>query len=689
MTPAPGSIAAAPRGPTAQLADLALPAAMLTAILVVFAPLPAGVIDLLLAANLTVAVLALLGSIAARTPLEMAAFPTFLLAATLVRLVLNIATTRLILTRAAIDGEAAAGEVVQAFGGFVSGNSLVVGGVIFAIIAVVQLIVITAGASRTGEVAARFTLDSLPGRQMAIDAELQSGSISPAAARDLRRELQRQADFFAGMDGAGRFVRGEAIAGVIITLVNLAGGLAIGVVQQGMPPARAAEVFSRLTIGDGLVTSLASLLVSVAMGLLISRSTTAMHLPTELGRQFAGDPRVLAVAACFVGVLAMTGLPTWPLAGLAGLLGLAAWKGRRSGHQPDGPEAEAAVQTAKPESIVASLLDEDTPAVELGRDLIYLVAGSAATLPERTRRLRDSLAADLGLVLPKVVFRDSTTLPPRQCRIVIGGEEVFDSELPGGRVLAVGGVAFEGPAGADPLSGVDGTWIAARQLPEARAAGCTILETSDVVMRALEAAVRHRAGTLLTRDAVSRLVESIRGSHPAVVDGVIPELLPLPMVHRTLQQLVREGVPIRPLPLLLEIMADHAAEAGDPERLTEQVRQGLARTICRRARDGEGRLPTVRLTEATVTAIDREGPQEGTGRFDRQRLVAEVRRAVRPGRQRGSMPVVVVPPSIRRRVREMLAASLPEVQVLSTSEIAGEERVEIFATVGDGALRAA
>ena len=312
-----GTSAAAPRGGFAHLLDYVVPAVILLAVLVVLAPVPAPVVDLLLAANLTISVLALLGALAARTPLEMGIFPTFLLGSTLVRLVLNIATTRLILTRAAVDGAGAAGEVVQAFGEFVAANDLVVGGVIFAIIAIIQFVVITAGSTRTSEVAARFALDGLPGRQMAIDSDLQAGAITREQARLLRIDLQRHADFFASMDGASRFVRGEAVAGVIITLVNLVGGLAIGVLEHSLPLPRALEVYSRLTIGDGLVSAVPALLVSVATGLLISRSSQTVDLSRELGRQFAARPHVLVIAAVFLGLLSLTDLPFLPLATMA------------------------------------------------------------------------------------------------------------------------------------------------------------------------------------------------------------------------------------------------------------------------------------------------------------------------------------------------------------------------------------
>ncbi len=681
MTSMTGSPAVPARPVVAFLADSAIPVALLVAMVAVVMPLPPAVIDLLLAANLTAAVVALLAAVAARSPLELAVFPTFLLAATLVRLVLNIATTRLILTRAALDGDAAAGQVVEAFGGFVSGNSLAVGAVIFAIIAIVQLVVITAGSSRTSEVAARFTLDAMPGRQMAIDSELKAGSLSIDDARRLRRELQERSDFFSSMDGASRFVRGEAIAGVLITLINLAGGMAIGMLQHGMPVDKAGRIFSRLTIGDGLVTAASSLLVSIAMGLLISRSSRAVDLSREIGRQLGGKPKVLATAAVFLAALSLTGLPFLPLIAVSMVLGVVAWRQRHTAGPP--PLAHQTVDPS-PEPLASHILGEESVSVSLGRDLLYLVAGPSPVLPARTAELRNQIAADLGVVLPKVIFRDSMESPPRWLQIHVAGEVLYEDTLPAGRVLAVGGQLFPSDdehTAADPLTHAASRWIAAREVAGARLRGCHLHDTADVVMRALEAAVRSRADHLLTRDAVARLVESVRQSQPAAVEGVVPEVLPLKLVHRTLQQLLQEGVPIRPLPTLLEIMADHAGETSSPEQHAEWVRIGMARTICRRARDPSGRLLTIRLSESVLSGLRGQFNSSPDTAID-ERLLSELRRAVRPGQQRGRPPVIVVPADLRRPLQAALARQLPHIQVLSLDETAGEGDVDIFATVG-------
>ena len=651
MSQSIGTTALAPPAPPARVLDYAVPAVILLAVLVVLAPVPPALVDLLLAANLTVSILALLGALAARTPLEMGVFPTFLLGSTLVRLVLNIATTRLILSRAAIDGADAAGEVVQAFGSFVSANNLVVGAVIFGIIAVVQFVVITAGSTRTSEVAARFALDGLPGRQMAIDAEATAGAITRDQARALRLDLQRQADFFASMDGASRFVKGEAVASVIITLVNLVGGLAIGVVQHGMPVQKAVEIYSRLTIGDGLVSAVPALFVSVATGLLISRSSQAIDLSQELGRQFTSRPHVLAITGAFLAVLSLTGLPFLPLAAMAAISFAAAWfTSRRNLSRPAPTAAQPSPGASDAQATLTDVLADDRLVVHLGRGLLDLVQGPAP-LVARSQAIRSAVAADLGIVVPSIAFRDDLSLPPRGYRITLAGERMREAELP-------------------PADGRE--------------------QSVNAVVAAITAAVTERADALLTRDACARLIETLRESQPAVVGQIVPDVLSLAKIHRTLQGLLREGLPIRPLAEVLELMADHAAEAADPADLADVVRGRLVHVLCRRLRDPDGRLVVLRLTDTAVAAlcggaaevVDRAGPAT--------KVLAELRRAARPRLDRGATAVLVVPADDRRNVRDRLARLMPGLVVLADAELAGEPRVEVFATIaGAEAARAA
>ena len=689
-----GTVAAFRRPVSAHIMDFAIPAAILLAVLVVLAPVPAALVDVLLAVNLTISVMALLGALAARTPLDMSVFPTFLLGITLIRLVLNIATTRLILTRAAIDGTAAAGEVVEAFGEFVAANNLVVGAVIFAIISIVQLIVITAGATRTSEVAARFALDGLPGRQMAIDTEVNAGSLTREQARRMRNDLQRQADFFASMDGASRFVRGESIASMIIIVVNIVGGLAIGVVEHGMAIDKALGVYARLTIGDGLSSAVPALFISVATGLLVSRSSQAVDLSREFGRQFTAKPHVLAITGVFLALLSLSGLPFLPLAGMAAItLTAAVVIGRRSASADASSDeladdADAVAGTsrralAKPASPADDLLADDRVAIELGRGLLGLV-GRNGPLLERVSALRTAVVADLGVVLPQVALRDDLALPDRGYRITIAGDVIGEAEIPAGRMMAIMAAGEPSPvAGAaaiDPLTGRTSTWVGHAQAETCRLRGATVLDDAGCVARGLEAAVRRRADRLLTRDAANRLVESLRAAQPAVVDQIVPGVLSVARIQRTLQCLLREGVPIRPLAELLELMSDHAAEAAEPWQLAEIVRRRLAGTICRRARDPQGRLTAVRLAGGAVEAVVRSA--RGAAARVPAKLVNDLRRATRTAIERGGQPVVLVPAAARRTIREAFARHLPDLVVLAEEETLDEDRLEVFATVG-------
>jgi flagellar biosynthesis protein FlhA len=677
--------AALRRPASAAVLDYAIPAAILLAVLVVLAPVPPALVDLLLAANLTVSVLALLAALAARTPLEMSVFPTFLLGATLVRLVLNIATTRLILSRAAVDGPAAAGRVVEAFGEFVAANNLVVGGVVFAIIAVVQFLVITAGSTRTSEVAARFALDGLPGRQMAIDTDVQSGALTREEGRRARLDLQRHADFFASMDGASRFVAGEAKAGVIITLVNIVGGLAIGVIEHGMPADKALETYARLTIGDGLTSAVPALFVSVATGLLISRSSQAMDLSREFSRQFTARPQMLAITGTFLSLLALTDLPFLPLASMAGLSFAAAFLSARRGRGAAG-DAEGGRPVAAGNAPLADVIADEQIVVRLGRGLVGLVAGDEPPLIASTTALRSAVAADLGIVVPRVSFRDAADLPARGYEIAIAAESAHQGELPAGRLLVVpppGQPADDDDLdAADPVTGRRAAWASHARAEAIRNRGGLVLDDAGCIGRCLEAAVRRHADRLLSRDATSRLLESLRTTQPALVEQVVPEVLTVARIQRTLQCLLQEGLPIRPLAEILELMADHAAEAAEPRQLAEIVRHRLAGIVRRRARDPQGRLTAVRLAGGAAEALAASGrPQP--------RLVAEIRRATRPAVERGGTAVLVVPAAARRGVRDALARSLPGLVVFAEEEVADEERLEIFATVAEEAARAA
>ena len=673
------------------VADLAIPVVMLLAVLVVLAPVPASVVDLLLSANLTVAVLALLGSLAARTPLEMAVFPSFLLTATLVRLVLNIATTRLILSQAGTVGSGAAGDVVQAFSSFVAADNLVVGIVVFSIIAVIQFVVLTAGATRTSEVAARFTLDALPGRQAAIDAEVSSGGLSRNDAQKLRGELQQQAEFYASMDGASRFVRGEAVASVVIVLVNLVGGFAIGVGQLGLPATEAAGLYTRLTIGDGLASAVPSLLVSVATGLLLSRSTMRQNLPRELGRQLFARPALLVVTAVFLGLLALSDLPTVPLAIMAVGTAIAAWLFRSNAlkssfSQSSNREGKSARKGASP---MDTILSQSRLVVRVGKDLVSLIAEEGSGLPAAVEGVRKRIAEDLGVIVPAVLFRDDATLDKGQWVMELDSDPIDDSVMPSGRWLLV-------PSSDDAVTrrrwrekrvAADAVlpaqcvqWGSPAEAEEVTSRGGRAFIGADAIAYVFEQNLRRCVDRLLSRDQMARMLESLRSTEPATVEQTVPEVVSVATVQRTLQCLLREGLPIKPLAILLEAIADHASEGCSPEQLAEKLRSHIDRTIVRRLRDNEGRLTIIEVTPRAAELLI-ASESKVASRLEQKRLLAELQRALRPLQDRGRQCAISVAQKDRGAFARHMRAAGIVTAVVADTELQGQPGLEIFTTI--------
>jgi flagellar biosynthesis protein FlhA len=645
------SVVPAATRPWARIQDLILPVGMVASILVILTPIPAGLMDLLLAANITVAVIMLLTTLYVRTPLEFNIFPSLLLATTLFRLVLNVATTRLILTQASTDGETAAGQVVYAFGNFVTGgNGLVVGLVIFSIIVLIQFVVITKGATRISEVAARFTLDGMPGKQMAIDAELNAGVIDQHEAQRRRHEITQQADFFGAMDGASKFVRGDAIAGIAIILINIVGGLFIGIVQNGMNPSQAASLFTTLTIGDGLVTQVPAFLISLAAGMLVTRSSQASNLPSEFLRQLFLRPQALAVAGGFLGILIFTGLPPIPLLAIGGAcVGLATVLFRRETKVHAAQDKKQIEATWRSQQRVEDYLAIDPMELELGVGLLRLAdAKRGGDLLDRIQRVRQSLAAELGIILPKVRVRDNMRLEQSQYRIKIADMAVAQGSL-----------------------------------------DSSVLDPGNTLASHLSETVRHHADELLTRDAVKHLLDELHQTSPAVIDELIPGVMKLGEVQRVLQTLLREQVPIRHLGPILETLGDYAVRTKDPVELTEHVRQRLGRAICLRYRDPSGRLHVVTLDPALENRI-RAGVESNDDGLDIRlspREVDEICTAIDVETRKlaaiGRVPVVLASPAIRPALKQLTASHIPQLVVLSYNEITSDTKIESVGMVSE------
>jgi len=680
--------------------DLILPIGIIMSILVILMPMPAFLMDVLLAGNVAIAVIVLLTTIYVRTPLEFSIFPSLLLATTLGRLVLNVASTRLILTRAPIDELYAAGGVIKAFGEFVAGDRIVVGIIIFAIIIAIQFLVITKGATRISEVAARFALDGMPGRQMAIDADLNAGVIDEKEAQRRREEITQQADFFGAMDGASKFVRGDAIAGIIITLINIVGGLVIGVFESGMSLGEAARIFTKLTIGDGLVSQVPALLISLAAGLLVTRSTKASDLPADFVAQLFSRPLALIVAAGFLFVLIATDLPSMPLLGLGtGCIGLAfvlQGQERDRARRQAAVHAKAETEKAKPEERIEDFLVVDPMEMEIGVGLIRLAdPGRGGDLLPRVTGVRQAVAADIGPILPKVRIRDNMGLAENAYRIKIANNPVAEGVLYADRLLAIDSGQttgrMPGEETRDPAFQQPAVWIEAGLRDRAAMLGYAPFEPPAVLATHLQEVVRSHADELLTRDATKHLIDELKKTSPAVVDELIPGLMKLGDVQQVLHLLLREEVSIRQLGVILETLGDYAARTKDPVLLAEYVRNRLARSICTRYRDAEGALRVVTLDPALEDRVAAGVEHTERGLFVRmspqaiehtcERIALEVRKLT----QAHHPPVVLVSPRIRAGLRQLTAGNLPRLRILSYNEVTRDTRIESVGIVHDQA----
>lgn len=680
-------------GPWGRIGDLILPVAMIASVLVVMVPLPAALMDILLAANITVSVIVLLTTIYVRTPLEFSVFPSLLLATTLARLVLNVATTRLILTQAGTDKMNAAGGVITAFSEFVAGDRIVVGLIIFVIIIVIQFMVITKGATRISEVAARFALDGMPGKQMAIDADLNAGIIDEHEAQSRRTEITEQADFFGAMDGASKFVRGDAIAGIIITVINIIGGLVIGVGQEGMQFAEAGALFTRLTIGDGLVSQVPAFLISLAAGLLVTRSTRKTNMPALFINQMFSRPQALAVAGAFLGVLIFTNLPALPLMILGGAcFGLARMMQTKEG----GAAVEEAAGPAEPppEKRVEDFLAVDPMEIELGVGLIRLAdPNRGGDLLDRVQKVRHNIASEVGLVMPKVRIRDNMRLGQNEYRIKIADMPVAQAEIEPGLLLAIdSGMtsgSVDGIATKDPAFGTEALWIIQGKQDEAEMNGYTVVEPGAVLATHLTEVCRRHADEILTRDAAKALTEELKQASPTVVNELIPEVMSLAEVQNVLQMLLREQVSIRQLATILEALGDNAPKSKDPILLTEYVRHRLARQLCTRYRDQESQLHVVALDPTLEDRIRNGFEHSERGLFVRlppatvESLCKAIGSEIEKLLPLGHSPVLLVSPQVRAAVKQMTETNLPQLVVMSFNEVTRDTTLVTHGVVND------
>jgi len=699
MSTAAGTAPAGPLSGLMRHMDLGLAFGVIGMILVLVVPLPTFVLDILLCCQLALSLAVLLGTLHTSEPLEFSGFPPLLLMVTLFRLALNVASARLIL----LNGDA--GHVIESFGQFVVGGNYFVGIIIFLILIVIQFVVITKGAGRVAEVAARFTLDAMPGKQMAIDADLNAGLIDEMQARARRQKIEREAGFYGAMDGASKFVRGDAIAAIIIAGVNLLGGLAIGVIQRGMSPGDAMKQFALLSIGDGLVTQVPALLISTASGILVTRGASELSLGEDFGRQLFAKPKSMKITAAFLAVCAfIPGLPTIPLLALAaGAWSLASVVQRAEAKNPPaktapaagGKNAPNAAPKPAPDSAEAQLR-LDTLELELGASLLGMVDKNSGDLLGRIAQIRKKLASELGIIAPSVRVKDNLQLPGRHYRLKVRGAVVAEHEAFPERLMAINpGSArpgLEGTNTTDPAFGLPALWIAAGQRGRAEAYGYTVVEPVAVLATHLQELLRRNAADLLTRHDVQKMVDRVKESDPALVKDVVPNVLTLPVLHRVLQGLLRERIPVRDSVTILETLGDHAGTQKNIDALIEEVRVALAPSFVGSLLDDGGKLLSIACEPQLESKLLQSLVQADRGTMlvltpiQVTNLVKKIAELVTVAERKRQKPILLCSGALRTHLRRLIERALPSLTVLSYNEIPPRATLEIIAQVPDAVL---
>lgn len=675
--------------------DLILAFGIILILALLLIPLPPFLLDLLLATNIAISILIILVAVYLKTPLELASFPTILLITTLYRLGLNVASTRLILS------EAHAGDIINAFGQFVIGGNYVVGAIIFIILLVINFIVVIKGSSRIAEVSARFTLDALPGKQMSIDADLNAGYIDEQSARKRREELTREADFFGAMDGAAKFIKGDAIAGLIITGINIIGGFTIGIAQMGMDLADSASMFTILTIGDGLVSQIPSLLISVAAGLVVTRSASADNLDTEIGIQFGSKPKPLYVASiALMGIAMIPGFPFLPFLLLsAGTGGIAYFRQKfiKDSDERDLVKEinEAEIARKPEEQPVEELLKIDPVEIELGYSLIVLVDETqGGDVFKRITNVRRQLAIELGIILPPVRVRDNLQLDPNEYVIKIRGNEIARNFLHPTMLLAMNpGTADQEINGlnvTEPVFGLPATWILSNERENAEIMGYTVVESATVLTTHLTELLRRNSDKLLTRQDVRQLIDNLKSDYPALLDEISPDTLPMSILQKVLQKLLSEGIPVRDLPLILESILEYVKVTKNIDVLTEYVRHSLSETIKKLYQDENGVIHAIALDsvleDVMTNALQSNNqnalvPSLGLPPETIRNVNQSISDSIDEATIQGYLPVVICSAQVRPYFYRMIHSTYPMVSVISYTELPADSDVDIIAAI--------
>ena len=669
--------------------DLALVFFMFGTLLVLIIPVHQVVMDMLLGVSLALSLLTLLVILFIKNPSDFTGFPTLLLIFTLYRLGLNVATTRLILS------EADAGELIDAFGEFVVSGSFVVGIVIFLILTVINFVVITKGAGRIAEVAARFTLDAMPGKQLSIDAELDKGYITVEEAIDKRRSLQQQADFYGAMDGASKFVRGDAIAAILVTLVNIVGGLAIGVFENGMPVGEALETYTRLTIGDGLLSQVPAIVTSTAAGVLVTRAASRQELGQSLGKQLFFSQRVMAILCGTMLIMAaVPGFPKFPFLALASVFGFIAYGLREGGILREAfdemdkedsatkkkEDAKKQAETGGPDEALENLLQVDTLMIELGYGLVGLAdPAKGGDLLQRITGVRKSFAQEMGFIVPSIRLRDSLKLSPNQYQFLMRGQVIAQGDVMPGHWMAMNtansSVVLKGVPTTEPVFKLPATWVDEVERRNAEMAGYTVVDSSSVMVTHLSESIRRHSYQILTRQDVQVLLDNLKDDHPALINELIPNMLNIGQIQRILQNLLAEVIPIRNLVGILERVADHAAATKNPDELSEQARRVLGPEIIKPFLTDENEVQAVTmepwLEEEIAKGLQKSATESVLFMEPKlaQHMTHHLATAVQPMIGAGQQPVVLCSTQVRLGLRRFFASNFPEIAFVAYEEL--------------------
>ena len=679
----------------AKNSDLGVAVGLIGILAVMIIPMPSFLLDIFLSIGIATSVVLLLTAVYATRALDFSIFPSLLLITTLFQLSLNVATTRVILLHGAERGTSAAGEVIKSFGEFVVGGNYAVGIVIFIILVIINFIVITKGAGRVAEVAARFTLDAMPGKQMAIDADLNAGTINEEEARKRRADIAREADFYGAMDGSSKFVRGDAVAGILIVVVNIIGGIIIGTVQKGMDIGQAAQVFTLLTVGDGLVTQIPALIVSTAAGIIVTRTANSTNYSKEFSKQLFMQPKAIGATAGVMGFMSLIpGLPHIPFMLLAALMGYAAFKITKRDRALEQAKISAIdKEKLKPAAEkLENLLNVDLLELEVGYGLISIVdAEQNGDLLERISNIRKQFALDLGIIVPPLRIRDNLELKPGDYQIMLKGIQIGSGSMMVGHLLAMdpGNVSdpIPGVPTKEPAFGLDAIWITARQKEDASFAGYTVVDLSTVIATHLTELVRQNAHELLGRQEFQSLMDSFKATSPKVVEDLIPALLPVGTVLKVLKNLLKESVPIRDLRTIFEALAEMAPYQKDPVFLTENVRTALARTITKKLVGHDGQLALLTLDRNIEETIaggiiqTDQGQQLSVDPEFVRAFIAQLNQQAIEMANVSSQTIVLCSPLIRQHLKNLIDRFIPNVTVLSHNEITPSVNVKAVGTV--------